>query len=52
MNKVENFLIKNKVTFVQLIRCFNFWKSLTQEERRQFIDNESERHKYNRYGHY
>ena len=36
---VLNFLIENKVSFEQLVRCYNFWDNLTISQRRKAIEN-------------
>lgn len=50
-DKVEDFLIENKVSFNQMIKCFNFLGSLTQSERLKFIDT-YQQHKYDNIGWY
>lgn len=51
-DKVEQFLIENKVSFNQLIRSFNFWESLSFAERNKFIDDGYNKGKYDNIGWY
>lgn len=37
-DKLRNFMAENKVSFEQLIRSFNFWEDLSQDERNNYID--------------
>lgn len=39
IDKAKEFMEKQKVSFDQMIRCFNFWESLSLKERNQFIEN-------------
>ena len=51
-DKVEQFLIDNKVSFNQLIKSFNFWESLSFAERNKFINDGYNKGKYNNIGWY
>lgn len=51
-DQIEKFLIENKVSFNQLIRCFNFWDELSQEERHRAIDDGYMNNKYEDIGWY
>lgn len=50
-DKAEEFLIKNKISFENLIRSFNFWNELSFEEKRKYTRN-YENGKYKNIGYF
>ncbi len=48
----EQKLFENKISFNQLIKCFNFWDDLSQSERHKAVDDGYINHKYDDIGWY